>query len=104
VLHELREGGRNPLNFLRPYEANGEPFRLLAGYKDGSLAVIDPEAGTILHRANAGVGRHHHTLETDDGHLVLITATGGAVLVLHDMGHAAPRPERRLLAAANKLG
>jgi hypothetical protein len=103
VLNELWGGAHDPI-FLRPYEANGEPSRLLAGYKDGSVTVVDPEAGTILHRAAAGVGRHCHIFETDDGRVVLATATGGVLLVLHDLGQAAPRPEGRLLAAANKLG
>jgi hypothetical protein len=92
------------LMFLHPYEADGEPFRLLAGFMgDGVLAIIDPEAGTTLCRLKEEARKRHHTFETEDGRLVLVLANHGGLLALYDLGEAHLRGAT-MLPAANKLG
>jgi hypothetical protein len=88
---------------LLPYEADGEPFRLLAGFADGTLAIIDPEAGTTLHRFQESGFKRHHTFETEDGRLILALSSLGGVLALYDLGEA-PLRGATVLPAANKLG
>jgi hypothetical protein len=89
---------------MLPYEAGGEPFRLLAGFEDRTLAVIDPEAGTMLHRAhNEQRCNYHQTFETEDGRLILALSGHGGVLALYDLGEA-PLRSATVLPAANKLG
>jgi hypothetical protein len=88
---------------LLPYEANGEPFRLLAGFADSMLAIIDPEAGTVLHRVQEEVNNRHHTFETEDGRLILALSGRGGLVVLYDLGEA-PSRGATMLPAANKLG
>jgi hypothetical protein len=86
--------------FLHPYEADGEPFRLLAGFSDETLVLIDPETGAVLHRFQEnGLLRGHHTFETEDGRLILALSGQGGVLAFYDLGEASlggatscPRP------------
>jgi hypothetical protein len=91
------------LELLLPYEADGEPFRLLAGFDGGTLAIIDPEAGTVLHRMQEEACWRHHTFETEDGRLILALSSKGGLVVLYDLGEASSR-DATMLPAANKLG
>jgi hypothetical protein len=89
---------------MLPYEADGEPFRLLMTFEDETLVIIDPEAGAVLHRMQH-VGRFscHQTFETEDGRLILALSGRGGHVVLFDLGEA-PSRGARVLPAANKLG
>jgi hypothetical protein len=89
--------------FLHPYEASGEPFRLLVGFSNETLVLIDPETGTILHRSHEETCKRHHTFETEDGRLILALSGYGAAVGLYDLGEAHSRGAT-VLPAANKLG
>jgi hypothetical protein len=103
LLHRLRGVGSG-VSIMLSYEADGEPFRLLAGFEDGTLAVIDPEAGTMLHLAqDLEKCSCHQTFETEDGRLILALSGRGGLVMLYDLGEA-PSRGARVLPAANKLG
>jgi hypothetical protein len=70
--------------FLHPYEADDEPFRLLILFADGTLAIIDPEAGTTLCRLKEETAKRHHTFETEDGRLILALSGHGGLVVGYD--------------------
>jgi hypothetical protein len=94
----LRDG---TLSGFHPFEANGQPWRLLVHFTGGDQVIIDPEEGTILYRAQALAGRRHRAFETED-RLILATSSTANNVLLFDLGEVAPRGA--VLPAANKLG
>jgi hypothetical protein len=102
LLHVLAVQAADTVMLL-PYEASGEPFRLLAGFDGGTLAIVEPEAGAVLFRMREEVNKRHHTFETEDGRLILALSSHGGLMVLYDLGEA-PSSGATMLPAANKLG
>jgi hypothetical protein len=101
VLHvlRLRDG---TLSGFHPFEANGQPWRLLTISTDGNQVIIDPEEGRVLYRAQGMAGTRHDALETEDSRLILATSSTANNVLLFDLGEVAPRGA--MLPAANKLG